>query len=921
MVVRNARKRLLAFLLAAILSVWSIPAAFADEQSSVQQDMEAVEANDSLQVYEADNEDREGQLPQNETEPVAIAGAAGDVPSERSVIGGSYVYQVDYELTTNSTVVKVSLPSVSELIASGKADKVVIEANMNYGNAITRAVSCEYFLADVEAMGGSFELDFADYGKFTAVAKFFKNGSLVQTGDSQTVGITADEYNIAPVSATLPVTFFSLSLWGEDSIRYNEEGATVPTIVLLERPNAFNWENLPEGVYGLPYLSKSEISYQPSDFDDASNLFRDRSWAMADYVADLYELNPSSEFNLYCVDFYLGLIQTVLYANGIPQDQYSITVLSDGSWSYSEFTWVYDGANPSVKHESMKAQWNQAKNSAYDTGQASSGFSLSGPREMVYAAIDSEPNAQWWLARPALLETKGDGNAFGKLAQADTEQVIRIYIDKKLAALQDEGESAIAEFKALYNFSDSYFADAEAKGKDVMLFLGTTVGNEAGSFADYAKFAMTLYGDQYEYYYKGHPGSPTDFYPEKQQELVNLGIKDVDSSVAAELILFFYPEVYMSGYTSSTYASVSNPDQAKGLFRITKSAALADVTADYSIMDWFISPIDDSSDSAILALCKGGANYLVEFSDEYLSAVDYDIAIWNASTSTITYYRAENGSYTFVSSNKPQPAEGAWVQSGGRWWYEYSDRTYPRNEMVFIGNDTYAFDSDGWMITGWTTAVDGQWRFFNESGAMQTGWLWSGGAWYYLDPSSGIMQSSWFKADDGGWYYSNESGAMQTGWLWSGGAWYYLSSSGRMAIDWVYIDGEWYYFNESGAMQTGWFTASNGTWYYANSSGVMQTGWIHSNGAWYYLMGSGAMAKGWCYVGNEWYYLNDSGAMQTGWIQLDDTWYYLYGNGIMARDSWIGNYYLLATGAMATDAWVGPFYVNSDGSWVPGAVR
>lgn len=914
-------KRLTACLLAVVLSMWCIPIGFADEQHSTEE-LSAPLVDEVLQgdgsIDDTSEEVLEPEV--SETEAVGALEMKTGSASERSVIGGSYIYQVDYELTDNSTVVKVSLPNVGDLIASGKADKVVIEAKMNYGNAVTRAVSCEHYLADIEASGGVFDLDFADYGKFVAVAKFYKNGSLVKTGDSQTVGIAADEYNIAPVSATLPVTFFSLSLWGEDSVRYNDEGGIVPTIVLLERPDAYNWENLPEGVYGLPYLTKEEIAYQPSDFSAAASLFQQHSWAMADYVADLYEINPSSRFNLYCVDCYIGLIQSVLYANDIPQNQYSIRVLSDGSFSYKQFTSIYSGSTPSDTHESLKAQWTEAKNEAYRTGEVKPGYELSGSYRMLYAAVDSEPNAQWWLARPALLETKGDENAFGKLVQADTDQVIRVYIDKKLAALQAEGDAAIAEFKSLYNFSDSYFADAEASGKEVMLFLGTTVGNEAGSFADYAKFVMTLYGDQYEYYYKGHPGSPTDFYPEKQQELANLGVKDIDSSVAAELILFFYPDIYMSGYTSSTYASVSDPNRAKGLFRITKAEALADTSADYSIMDWFISPIGDSSDPAILALCKGGSNYLVEFSDEHLNKADYDIAIWNASSGTITYYRSEGGSYIFVSSNRPQSAEGSWVQSGGRWWYEYSDHSYPKSEIVFIGDDSYAFDSEGWMITGWTTAFDGRWRLFGDSGAMQTGWFWQAGSWYYFDASSGAMQTGWFKADGGSWYYAGESGMMQTGWLHEGGAWYYLDYSGRMATGWFQIDGTWYYFDAFGMMQVGWIKVGE-TWYYLSASGAMQIGWLHENGAWYYFVDDGSMAVGWKYVGSEWYYLNNDGAMLIGWIELDGRWYYLQGSGAMAHDAWVGNYYVLATGAMAVNAWIGPYYVDTNGLWVPGAIR
>ena len=58
---------------------------------------------------------------------------------------------------------------------------------------------------------------------------------------------------------------------------------------------------------------------------------------------------------------------------------------------------------------------------------------------------------------------------------------------------------------------------------------------------------MTYYGNEYAYY-KGHPNTPTGLWPSKQDQLRSLGITDIDSSVAAELILFFNPEVAPSGY-------------------------------------------------------------------------------------------------------------------------------------------------------------------------------------------------------------------------------------------------------------------------------------------------------------------------------------------------------------------------------------
>ncbi|MDU2591735.1 MAG: hypothetical protein E7C86_03860, partial [Paeniclostridium sordellii] len=63
--------------------------------------------------------------------------------------------------------------------------------------------------------------------------------------------------------------------------------------------------------------------------------------------------------------------------------------------------------------------------------------------------------------------------------------------------------------------------------------------------------------------------------------------------------------------------------------------------------------------------------------------------------------------------------------------------------------------------------------------------------------------------------YFNNSGAMKTGWLQLGDTWYYLKSNGAMAVGWELIGNDWYYFDIYGGMVTnetidGWKIGSNG---------------------------------------------------------------------------------------------------------------
>lgn len=78
---------------------------------------------------------------------------------------------------------------------------------------------------------------------------------------------------------------------------------------------------------------------------------------------------------------------------------------------------------------------------------------------------------------------------------------------------------------------------------------------------------------------------------------------------------------------------------------------------------------------------------------------------------------------------------------------------------------------------------------------------------------------------------------MQTGWLKTGGKWYYLNSSGAMTTGWQKVSGKYckyYYMNASGVMQAKRWIGD----YYVGASGVMATNqwvgnyYVGSDGKW-----------------------------------------------------------------------------------------
>lgn len=507
------------------------------------------------------------------------------------------------------------------------------------------------------------------------------------------------------------------------------------------------------------------------------------------------------------------------------------------------------------------------------------------------------------------LFTSGDNNAFASTIATDPG-VKKKNVATMLNGVSAKGEQTVQELKALYNFNDGYFTDAEAQGKKAMMLLGTYVYLEK-DFEEYASLTETMFGDGYKYYYKGHPNTPTALWPEKQRQLDLLDIEDIDSSVAAELILFFNPSLNLSGYSSSTYNSTT-ADAAGGLWGQTKAQALSPTSSiDYSIMDWFATPISNSQNSAYQSLCAPGeSSYLVEFSDSILQTADYNFAVYSYTRNTLSYYKTTSeGTYKLVRT-KTGDSTVKWEGSSPDTWVPYVNGKIVDNGWV-LDNGSWYLMSNGKLQIGWALK-DGEWYFFNTTGIMQRGWQQINGIWYLLN-TNGTMKTGWSNLNDN-WYWLDQSGAMQTNWALIDGSWYWFNNSGEMATGWNAINGTWYLFDDSGAMQTGWKLAS-GNWYYLADSGAMQTGWMLDSGVWYYLNASGAMARDWTRIGNDWYYFDGSGAMQTGWQLIDGSWYYLNSSGTMVASQWVGNYYLLSNGAMATNQWIGKYHVDENGKW------
>lgn len=90
--------------------------------------------------------------------------------------------------------------------------------------------------------------------------------------------------------------------------------------------------------------------------------------------------------------------------------------------------------------------------------------------------------------------------------------------------------------------------------------------------------------------------------------------------------------------------------------------------------------------------------------------------------------------------------------------YKKTDGSLCTNEWLDLDGNSYFFDSDSNMCTGWKKFTNGSWYYFNpDNGAMVTNkWVVQEGKSYYLQ-SDGIMATNtvingMYRVDENGVY-------------------------------------------------------------------------------------------------------------------------------------------------------------------------
>jgi hypothetical protein len=346
---------------------------------------------------------------------------------------------------------------------------------------------------------------------------------------------------------------------------------------------------------------------------------------MAAYIKELHEVNPDSKFHFYCVDNYSDLIVRFFTAQGIKDECFDATMISDGTASVSAFMSVFsDDATAKSNYESMAQAWSDIKNNAAE-GKSDYLDNIPFPADNVacgllwkysLAMAAESNNIQWWCSRDNF--TKNTTSQYMKdLLAAQNKKTIQYFgINDMLSNLSEADKVALQE---LFHFDGEMFSKAQSEGKKTLVIIGTSDSAE-GNLDAYMKLLNKLYGDEYVIYYKGHPGYPTGLNTEKIAMFERNNVIDIDASIAAELILFYCPDIYLAGFPSTTYKSAL-ADKFLAMFDMNKVDGTGVATQD---------GYGDMPDTFYTVVTIGSTQY---------------VKIENSADNTVRYFNATTGNF------------------------------------------------------------------------------------------------------------------------------------------------------------------------------------------------------------------------------------------------------------------------------------
>ena len=309
--------------------------------------------------------------------------------------------------------------------------------------------------------------------------------------------------------------------------------------------------------------------------------------------------------------------------------------------------------------------------------------------------------------------------------------------------------------------------------------------------------------------------------------------------------------------------------------------------------------------------------------------------------SSSQYYFDANGvmQTNFEYNNQYFGADGKavsmqWIQFGNKWRYYGADTTYCTGQFAYMNGEYYAFDDDGYALSGWQKIGD-YWYYLTEKGLSLTN-QWVDDDMYYVDADGKMVTNKWI---DNSSYVGADGKKTVNTWVQVNGKWKYKLGDGTYATQRLIFDKDKYYALDSdgymvtddtayvsnynavgdsvsgtvyagkdGVLVKGWYTGVNHKYYFGDDYFAYDNGLYTIDGKTYYfqydylvesttfvndgkvyssdsngvvtLIDTSGQSK-WIQSGNYWYYVKDGVALTSTLEEIDGSYYYFDSDGKM----------------------------------------
>jgi len=275
-----------------------------------------------------------------------------------------------------------------------------------------------------------------------------------------------------------------------------------------------------------------------------------------DKVKELYTLNSDAKFNFYIDDLRVQFILQSFVANQIPESNYKVFLLSDGTGTYTIFKNMFNdiGTYPTWIKYADDFINRKTRIAAGEKDVININDSMKMHPSMYYAS--QFDNVEYWMQFPELL-VSNDDNVKTEISKMNTIKTTPndIYND-----LSDEKKAAFV--KAAGVDKQKFDGIFDASSKPNLIISGTSLPGEQYGFEEVVKNIVRDYGKQYDLFFKPHPAwdpnSVQQLIDLKRKEFLNgLGITILPAQLPMEALLWAYPDLKIGGYSSTLYMSTA----------------------------------------------------------------------------------------------------------------------------------------------------------------------------------------------------------------------------------------------------------------------------------------------------------------------------------------------------------------------------